>query len=315
MAKWLRIVWLVSNFIVMTDVVYSQARKLKVTLTEPLVCPVGEYKLVFNDEFDGNALDTSKWYTFYPYGPKSRPDSCSFCRTHISPNVYREANLELKSGLLVIRADRENDSWFGKEYEFTSGMVNSRQEFRTYSKYEIRCKLPKGSQQWPAFWVFGWSTEFDIFEFICKGPRNPEFAIHKWLKSECPNQKKVRRGGPCFSSQSGHIDFGIDFSEEFHVFTLEYEPHMIKYFIDGIMVRYIPRFYDLKGRPINLCSIPPGKYLTEPAYPNYGEPVQVIASQSICRNHKEKNPVYPNYMEIDYIRVYQKEVQPDLLRE
>jgi len=50
----------------------------------------------------------------------------------------------------------------------------------------------------------------------------------------------------------------------------------------------------------------------EPSFPNYGEPVQVIANQSQCRKHKEKKPVYPNYMEIDYIRVYQKEIQSGL---
>jgi hypothetical protein len=87
---------------------------------------------------------------------------------------------------------------------------------------------------------------------------------------------------------------------------------MIKYYIDDIMVRYVPKYYDLKGRPVNTCNIKPGEYLMEPSFPNYGEPVQVIANQSQCRKHKEKKPVYPNYMEIDYIRVYQKEIQSGL---
>lgn len=50
----------------------------------------------------------------------------------------------------------------------------------------------------------------------------------------------------------------------------------------------------------------------EPSFPNYGEPVQVIAAQSICKKHKEKKPIFPNFMEVDYIRVYQKEVQNGL---
>lgn len=63
---------------------------------------------------------------------------------------------------------------------------------------------------------------------------------------------------------------------------------MIKYYIDDIMMVY-PKYYDIKGNPVNSCKIPQGVYLTEPAFPNYGEPVQVIAGQSICHKHKEKN--------------------------
>ncbi len=83
---------------------------------------------------------------------------------------------------------------------------------------------------------------------------------------------------------------------------MEYEPHMIKFYIDDIMIRYVPKYYDLKGRPINSCKIPVGEYLTDPAFPNYGEPVMVIAGESICRKHKEKKPVFPNFMEVDYIQ-------------
>nr|HMU04474.1 hypothetical protein [Saprospiraceae bacterium] len=81
---------------------------------------------------------------------------------------------------------------------------------------------------------------------------------------------------------------------------------------DDVMIRYVPKYYDLKGRPINSCQIKKGEYLMEPSFPNYGEHVQVIAAQSICKKHKEKKPIFPNFMEVDYIRVYQKDVQEGL---
>lgn len=292
--------------------VFGQAKKMKVSLTEGMECVSGQYKLVFNDEFDGNSLDTSKWYTFYPYGPKSQLDSCSFCRTHNSANIYRDENCTVKDGKLFLTTVVKKGEWFGRNFDYTSGLVHSKQHFNTYSKYEIKCKLPKGKQQWPSFWIFGWNTEIDIFEFICKGPKKLEFSIHNWNTEKCPDRKRADSGAPCYSSQSGMIDFGIDFSKDFHIFSIEYEPHMIKYYIDNIMVRYVPKYYDLKGRPLNSCKIPSGEYLMEPSFPNYGEPVQVIASQSVCRKHKEKKPVFPNDMEVDYIRVYQKEIQNGL---
>ncbi|MBK8516339.1 MAG: glycoside hydrolase family 16 protein [Saprospiraceae bacterium] len=291
----------------------GQTKKLKVNLNHDIKCVQASYSLVFNDEFDGNSLDTSKWFAFYPYGPEYAPDSCAFCRTHVSANIFRDENVTVKNNLLYLKSEQTGGTWFNTNYNYTSGMVHSKQKFTTYGKYEVRCKLPKGKQQWPAFWVFGWNTEIDIFEFICNGPEKIEFSVHNWLTNDCPN-KNPKKGSPCYSSQSKMVDFGIDFSEDFHTFSVEYEPTMIKYYIDDIMVRYIPKYYDLKGNPINTCNIKSGEYLTEPAFPHYGEPVQVIANQSICHKHKEKNPVFPNVMEIDYIRVYQKDIQQDLVK-
>lgn len=287
----------------------AQFKKLKVNVEQAESCSSEPYKLVFHDDFDGNVLDTAKWYTFYPYGPEKVKDSCAFCRTHVSANIYRDTNCIVNDGKLMLKSAKQKAEWFGKTYEYTSGMVHSKTKFTTYGKYEIRCKLPPGKQQWPAFWIFGWNTEIDIFEFICQGPKKPEFSIHKWITPTCPDRKRAAKGKPCYSSQTGIVNFGTDFSKDFHTFTVEYEPHMIKFYIDGIMIRYVPKYYDLKGRPINTCNIKSGEYLTEPSFPIYGEPVQVIANQSVCWKHKEKNPVYPNFMEIDYIKVYQKELQ------
>lgn len=289
----------------------AQSKKIKVKLDKLLECVSNKYQLVFHDEFDGQFLDTSKWFTYYPYGPAAKPDSCSFCRTHVTANIFRDENCTLNDGLLFLKSDKIKGNWFGNSFDYTSGMIHSKQQFTTYGKYEIRCKLPPGKQQWPAFWIFGWNTEIDIFEFICKGPEKLEFSIHNWMSKDCPN-KNPSKGAPCYSSQSGKIDFNIDFSKAFHTFSVEYEPHMIKFYIDDIMVRYVPKYYDLQERPINSCRIFPGDYLAEPSFPNYGEPVQVIANQSICKKHKEKKPKYPNYMEVDYIRVYQKEIQDGL---
>lgn len=293
--------------------IHAQKKNLiKVLVEKEVSCVDKHYAMVFHDEFEGNSLDTAKWFTFYPYGPKSQLDSCSFCRSHVSNNVYLDENCEVHDGKLYLKADKVDAEWFGKKYNHTSAMVHSRQTFNTYSKYEIKCQLPKGSQQWPSFWIFGWNTEIDVFEFICKGTRKPEFSIHNWLKPYCADQKRIERGSPCYSNVSGVIDFGIDFSSDFHTFTVEYEPTIIKFYIDDIMIRYVPKFYDLQRRPITSCKIKPGEYFMDAAFPNYGEPVQVIAAQSICWKHKEKKPIFPNFMVVDYIRVYQKEIQQGL---
>jgi beta-glucanase (GH16 family) len=296
----------------MAITVFSQKNLVKTVVETPTFCDMGYYKYVFGDEFDGTRLDTAKWYTYYPYGENTRKDSCAFCRTHVSANIYRDENCLVRDGRLWLKSDTSQAEWFGKPFSYTSGMVHSKQIFHTYGKYEIRCKLPKGKQQWPAFWIFGWNTEIDVFEFICRGPEKLEFSVHKWLTNYCDNDNPSK-GKPCHSNQSKILDFDVDFSEDFHTFTMEYEPHLIKFYIDDVMVRVVPKYYNEKKKPLYHCPLKPGIYYTDPAFPIPGEPVQVIANQSVCRRHKEKNAVYPNYLEIDYIRVFQKTIQPDLV--
>lgn len=286
----------------------------KVYLESQNLCQQGEYQLVWGDEFDGNVLDTSKWIGYYPYGPTHRPDSCSFCRTHVLDNVFLDENISLSNGILRLKSDKTPIEWFGKIYNHTSAMIYSKQHFKDFGKYEIRTKLPKGKQQWPAFWLFGWNTEIDIFEFICKGPSNLVFSVHKWMDENCKS-KASKKGKPCYTANTGNVDFGIDFSEEYHTFSMEYEPHLIKFYIDDIMVSFIPRYYYKNGQPVVKCEIEAGTYLTEPAFPIDYQHVHLIANQGICYNHKEKNPIWPNFMEIDYIRVYHKKTNPISLQD
>jgi len=306
--------WSVSCFValmILTQNTYAQKKLVKTVVTDTPYYDLGYYSLVFHDEFGGDRLDTNKWYTYYPYGENASKDSCDFCRTHVTANVYRDTNVHVQDGLLVLRSHRLENEWLGKTFAYTSGMVFSKQVFTQFGKYEIRCKIPQGKQQWPAFWIFGWNTEIDVFEFICKGPEKIEFSVHNWLSKDCDNDNPSK-GAPCYSNRSKIVDFDIDFSESFHTFTLEYEPHLIKFYIDDVMVRVVSKYYDLKKKPVFHSPVKPGVYYIDPAFPIPGEPVQVIANQAICPKHKEKNPVFPNDMEIDYIRVFQKNIQPDL---
>lgn len=292
--------------------VHAQKTLVKTTVVDTPYYDAGYYTLVFGDEFAGAVLDTNKWYTYYPYGNNARKDSCDFCRTHATANVYQDTNVYVSNGILTLASHQQDIDWLGRSFSYTSGMINSKQVFTQFGKYEIRCKIPKGKQQWPAFWIFGWNTEIDVFEFTCRGPEKIEFSVHNWLSNACDN-KNPSKDAPCYSNRSKFVDFGIDFSEAFHTFSIEYEPHLIKFYIDDVMVRVVPKYYDLRKNPIHFYPLPPGTYYVDPAFPIPGEPVQVIANQAICRKHKEKNPVFPNYMEIDYIRVFQKTIQPDLV--
>lgn len=262
------------------------------------ICVDEPWELVFSDDFDGDSLDREKWMTWYPYG-ENGSDQCWFCRTHGEEGqVYRDKNAVVENGILKLVVERESDSWYDLPRDYTSGMVHSRQAFTDYARYEIRCKIPEGDGFWPAFWVFGWSIEIDIFEF---GTGEPD-RIHTGFFKNLDGGKNIH---------ISHNYRGPDFSKNFHTIAVDHEPFFIHLEVDSVRVHTFSRYYTLNGNPVLTCDLPEGPYLQNPAFPRFGDPVQVIANVAVgAENTPFTGPpppetTIPNQMEIDYIKIYQ----------
>lgn len=268
------------------------------------LCRTGRWEIVLQDDFEGASLDTNKWITYYPYGPNGS-DHCYFCRTHdttVSNQVYLDRNVVVDSGILRLMMYREPVEWMGFHADYSSSLVHSKRAFNDYFKYEIRCQIPSGRGFWPAFWVFGWSTEIDVFEFGGHRPWLPFMSVHKWGENGSRFQTKKWRGK--------------DYSKEFHVFAAEYEPNFVTFLIDGKEVHRISRYVNKRGKPVKGCNPRPGTYYLNPIFPQHGDVVNVIAGNAISSTSgftgpPDQNTVFPNAMLVDYIRVYVR-VKDDL---
>lgn len=259
----------------------------------------GSWTTIFKDEFAGNTLDTSLWYTYYPYGPGSS-DQCSFCRTHdtvISQQIYLDKNLKVNNGNLEIITLNEQCSWMGFNSSFSTGLVHSKRTFNNYYKYEIRCRITEGTIFWPAFWMFGWSTEIDVFEFMSTSTKDIFFNVHKWSDGKSFNKSKKYKG--------------VDFAKDFHTYSVEYDPNFVNYFIDQKLVHQIPKYVKKNGKYIKKRNLKQGEYYLNPAFPATGDEIAVIVNNAVStprafkRGELSKN-TFPAIMYVDYIRVYQK---------
>lgn len=146
----------------------------------------GTWQLVWADEFDGAALDASRWTALNDcWGGGNEERQCY---------TPRDENVAIEDGHLVITARHED--WTGPAFPasfgpadgdrsqqsskpFTSGKLTTQGRASwTYGRFEIRARLPGGQGVWPAIWmlpedsVYGsWaaSGEIDVLETVNLG--------------------------------------------------------------------------------------------------------------------------------------------------
>ncbi len=97
--------------------------------------PAGkEWRLIWQDEFDGTRLDESKWNRL---GDSKRRDGFW---------VKDDAYLSGK-GTLLLRTKKDGD-------RYTCGAVNTQGKFEhAFGYYVARCRMPRQPGHWPAFWM------------------------------------------------------------------------------------------------------------------------------------------------------------------
>lgn len=276
------------------------------------------WKLIFNDEFNGTSLNTNKWYTFYPHWP-DQTDSDVWSRTHSDPNdedkqedqVYKDTNVVVSNGTVKLIAKKEASTWMGYNTNHSSGMLNSKGGFR-YGKFVMRAKFPAGRGFWPAFWLWGnydgvdeGADEIDIAEFNGRWTSNMFHVVH-W-NAPCGAQS-------CDNKSNSNL---FDYTSDFHIYSVEWNEDFLVWKIDGIIVKQMARYISIVGQNGVLnCTVPTAYYTISEKYPDVY--MNIIAGLGIIKNDgdgsfsgtPDATTVFPNQFEIDYIRVYQQDIQP-----
>lgn len=170
------------------------------------------YKLVWEDNFNGTRLDTTKWRV-RGVGPRAI--------AHISEDAVKVAN-----GYLKLFALKQDDKLLGSAVG-TQGLYMPK-----YGYYECRAKLQKSQGIWAAFWlqstkiskgedpaIFG--AEIDVMEFFKK--LGKDIVSHNVHWAYGPNQKTTR----------GMQSYLEGVSEGFHTFSLEWTSDKYVLYIDG----------------------------------------------------------------------------------
>ncbi|PID30045.1 hypothetical protein CR983_03280 [Candidatus Saccharibacteria bacterium] len=182
------------------------------------------WRLVLDEQFSGNSLDTSRWNITNWNNPATN-----------NLAVWRASNIVVSDGLQILSKDEPYNG-----HDWTSGNVQTYAPFKwatggQYFRAEIRCKCPLQRGFWPApLWfrpvLDDGSTgvgEIDLYEGYAK--QAPDFYISGTLHgdyTEVPHRK--------FEQRRLFSDLLNPDAEDWHIYVIEKIPGRIDMYCDEL---------------------------------------------------------------------------------
>lgn len=281
--------------------------------------PAG-YKLVWADEFDGKALDLTKWeHEVNCLGGGNNEEQCY---------VAHDDVLKVDGGFLTIQAKAAPEGYAllpedkcnadpdsvaqgacTNRKMARSARIHTRADKWRYGRFEIKAKIPVGNFLWPAFWMlpatykYGkWaaSGEFDIMESRGQKPDEVGHALHygaAWPDNVYSNQQYVQS----------------NLSSDFMVYGMDWDQRQIRFFVND---RYT---YQVDA---NRNWTSPALKDKSPPYKNPGQPWDqefiMLLNLAVGGNFfpgakydpKSDPETWKQAFVVDYVRVYQPSYSP-----
>ncbi len=234
--------------------------------------------LVWSDEFSSSSVNTDYW-TFETGSGGWGNDELQ--------NYTDGDNASIEDGVLVITAEKVNDDKTAGSYTSTRMITWGKKEF-TYGRMEIRAKLPSGTGVWPAIWMLGtnlstagWPAcgEIDIMEYVGYDPYNVHSSLHTTSSS-----------GSTINTSNLTVE---NCEDEFNVYGMIWTEDSISFYVndqDNPFYTYAPTVKTDDNWPFD----EPQFFILNLAVGGTWGGAQGI-----------DNTIFPQTLEIDYVRVYQ----------
>ena len=270
------------------------------------------WTLVWRDEFDGPALDRSKWDLdigngFFDYrGHQWVP---GWGNEELQYYTDSAANIQVADGLLTIRAVKESLHGCG----YTSARIKSRRRdgaplfSKLYGRFEFRAKVPWGKGLWPALWLLpqddrygGWaaSGEIDVMEIAGDEPHEVLNSIH--YGSTYPKR-----------TLHTHVHTLPDDSTvaDWHVYAVEWEPGEIRFFVDEVHTS-TERFWWSCSQTADGQGLDAKRAADLNPWPApFDQPFYLVMNVAVGGNFPgvpNAQTRFPAELVVDYVRVYDK---------
>ena len=279
--------YLKGNQQVATGTILNDDTELNITLPDggydtphsPDNPPAG-MTLVWSDEFEGTQIDMNNWTHELGAGGWGNNESQAY--------TADAANSFLDDGNLFIVALQD-----GAGYTSARMVSRDKQEF-AFGRIDIRAVLPYGQGLWPALWMLGsnhsqvgWPEcgEIDIMELLGHQPNYVHGTAH-W-------GEMIGGGHPNLGAVT-YSEFPTTFAEEYHVFSLDWSPDTMTWLMNDE-----PYF-----------QLTTADHVDNSGYDTpFNDPFYFILNIAVGGNwpgYPDESTLFPQFMAIDYVRVYQE---------
>ncbi len=231
---------------------------------------IERWKLTFEDQFSGPALDKSKWITRYYWGDESM--DASFVLEDDKSFISDGANIEFYDGKLRIVTKKESAEglvWRGtqgfvkEDFDFTTGFLSTARSFKQkYGIFKAKIKM-SGNGIAQSFWLLSSSMlpHIDIARF----EEGKLYSNYFFGKAEAPSKSISKTSGG-------------KYADNYFIFSLEWSPNKLVWKINDKVFK------------TQTASVP-----QEEMYINFSANLKKDASESGL----------PSAMEVDWVRVYE----------
>lgn len=248
---------------------------------------IGEWQPVWCDEFEYVGLPSSSLWNYDVGGGGWGNAELQYYTNADIDNAY------VANGYLTIEAFQESIG--GRDYSSARLITKNKGDW-TYGKIQIRAKVPGGKGTWPAAWMLptdweygGWpdSGEIDIMEYVGYDQNTLHATIHTGAFNHS------------IGTQVGKARTIQNMETEFHVFEMEWEPNVIRFYINGY------NFYTVSYDPDSSANVEPWE-----AWP-FDKDFHLLLNLAFGGNWGGATGIDATLdnmkYEIDYVRVYQKD--------
>jgi len=236
-------------------------------------------QLLWADEFVGTSLDLSKWN--YDLG------TGKWGNNELENYTNQPANSHLEDGKLFITAIKEDDRMEVGSYTSARLTTQGKVEFHR-GRVEARAKMPTGRGTWAAIWMFGRHaapsySELDILEYVgCD-----KNIIYTTVHTTATLSEWVPK-----STASLTIS---DVESEFHVYGMNWEDDRIQFYLDSPDNVYL-EFEKPTQSGADYWPFDKDEYLI----------LNLAVGGDWGGMRGIDNSIWPQSMEVDYVRVFQK---------
>ncbi len=247
--------------------------------------PGASWNLVWADEFKGTSIDEAYWRFQVVKAGRFNQEWQRY--TASGENAY------IENDCLVIRANHESDNHGLDQY--TSARLHTVPERAwKYGKIAARIQLPYGQGIWPAFWMLGANINENGGD--TPWPQSGEIDILELYgtKSDSVVEANIHYAGKTGSHASmGSVQFKLDegkFADAFHVFELEWDSNRLQWSVDG--------------KPYASTSI------ASEEFSEFHKKFFILLNIAVggkAAGRPDDTTVFPQFMYVDWVRIYQRQ--------